>query len=203
MANIDEKGHWIDAAGDSVPPKHVRMIDKRRDRMVEKLIRNAKLTQERIRKLKIMAYKDIDTFLEYSFAQHGEAPNKGGNYIFTGFSGDKRVQIKIATHIAFDEGLRVAKQKIDACIERWSEGANDNLCVVIFAAFKVDKKGNLDTKRILGLRRLKITDADWSEAMDIISNALHITGTKSYLMFAERKGVEQAWETIRIDLAGV
>ncbi len=204
MAKKDDKGRWIDAAGNPVPAKYIGKVEKKRDAMVEKLFRQALLTQERLRKLKELANSDIATYLDWLASQHGEESlNPGGNYELDSFSGDKRVKIKVNKMIEFDERLQLAKQKIDRCLLKWSEGGNANLQVVVCDAFKVDQKGNVDTRRILGLRRLKIKDDEWKAAMDLITEAVTITGSRTYLMFQVRKSPTAEWETVRLDLAGV
>ena len=52
-------------------------------------------------------------------------------------------------------------------------------------AFKVDQKGDVDSKQILGLRTLKIEDALWLEAMELISDSMKVQGTKVYFYFQE------------------
>ncbi len=204
MADKTKDGKWIDAVGNPVPVKYIDPVDKRRDKLVEKEIRQAFLLQERMAKFKSAVLADIGKYLDWLAIQHGEkALSPGGNYILTGFSGNKRLQIKVNKVIEFDERLQLAKKKIDACLERWSEGASDNFKVVVFDAFKVDRKGNVDTKRILGLRKLKIQDKKWNEAMDLITDAITITGNRSYLMFQTKPHKDAEWETVRLDLAGV
>ena len=204
MSVKNEKGFWIDAAGNPIPVKFIDPVEKKRDRLVEKQIRQAILMQDRLAKFKEKVLADIKTYLVWLADRHGEESlSPGGNYMLSGFSGNKRVQIKVNKVIEFDERLQLAKKKIDACLERWSQGANDNFKVVVFDAFKVDRKGNVDTKRILGLRKLKIKDAKWVAAMDLISEAVTITGTRSYLMFQVKADKDAEWETLRLDLAGV
>ncbi len=204
MAEKDTKGRWIDPAGSHVPPKYIDPVDKKRDQLVEKEIRQAMLMQERLAKFKAAVMKDITKYLDWLSARCGEESlSPGGNYQLTNFSGTSRLQIKINKVIEFDERLQLAKQKIDDCLERWSEGANDNLKAVVFDAFKVDRKGNVDTKRILGLRKLLIKDKTWKAAMELITEAVTVTGTRSYLIFQVKKSRESEWETIRLDLAGV
>ena len=204
MANKDESGSWIDATGQPVPPKYIDPVDKKRDQLVEKEIRQALLLQERMAKFKKTVLADIGNHLDWLAQLHGEkALSPGGNYQLTGFSGNKRLQIKVNKVIEFDERLHLAKKKIDSCLERWSQGANDNFKVVVFDAFKVDRKGNVDTKRILGLRKLKIKDAEWVAAMELITEAVTITGNRSYLTFQVRPHKDAEWETLRLDLAGV
>ncbi|MBL4901075.1 DUF3164 family protein [Desulfocapsa sp. AH-315-G09] len=200
----DDKGRWIDATGNPVPPKYIDPVEKKRDQMVEKQLRQAFLLQERMAKFKKAVLADIGKYLDWLAHRHGEdALSPGGNYMLTGFSGNKRIQIKVNKVIEFDERLQLAKKKIDACLERWSQGANDNFKVVVFDAFKVDRKGNVDTKRILGLRKLKIKDNEWVAAMDLITEAITITGNRSYLMFQIKADKDAEWESLRLDLAGV
>ena len=204
MATKDDHGYWIDGSGAHIPPKYIDPVDKKRDVLVEKQIRQALLLQERLRKLKENVLADIGNYLDWLADLHGEESlSPGGNYMLTGFSGNKRLQIKINKVLEFDERLQLAKKKIDECLERWSQDANDNLKVVVFDAFKVDRKGNVDTKRILGLRKLKIKDAAWNKAMDLITDAVTVTGQRSYLMFQLKADQDAEWETLRLDLAGV
>lgn len=204
MARRDEKGNWIDQSGAHVPPKYVDQVDKKRDKMVEKLFRNAQKQHEQLQKFKAATLEEIGQYLDWLAEKYGEKKlNPGGNYSLDTFSGDKRVYIKVNKSITFDERLQVAKQKIDSCLQRWSKGAHENLKVVVTEAFQVDKKGNVDTRRILGLRRWKIKDAEWKSAMDLITEALTVTGSKRYLMFQTRENPKSEWQTVRLDLAGV
>lgn len=204
MADKTENGLWIDASGNAVPAKYIDPVDKKRDQLVEKEIRQALLMQKRLAKFKQSMLADITNYLQWLAERNGEESlSPGGNYQLTNFSGNRRVQIKVNKVIEFDERLQLAKQKIDDCLERWSQGANDNLKAVVFDAFKVDRKGNVDTKRILGLRKLKIRDKAWTAAMDLITEAVTVTGTRSYLIFTTKANKEAEWEALRLDLAGV
>jgi hypothetical protein len=53
-------------------------------------------------------------------------------------------------------------------------------------AFRLDQSGNMDVKRILGLRRLNISDGRWVKAMDIISDSLKVHSSKQYFRVHER-----------------
>ena len=200
----DNKGRWRDAAGNHVPMKYIDPVDKRRDAMVEKLFRQALQAQERLAKFKALVEKDVAKYLDWLAAEKGEdVLSPGGNYELRTFAGDKQLCVDVNKVIAFDERLQLAKQKINRCLELWSDGANDKLKAVVFDAFKVDRKGQLDSKRILGLRALKIVDKDWQAAMELITEAITITGTRRYLRFQVKDGQDAEWRTIRLDLAGV
>lgn len=201
MAKTDKKGNWIDGAGNSVPKRYVDPVDKRRDVMVEKIFKEAIAVAGRIKKLRKMVTSEVEKYLDQGAEENKVERNKGGNYRLTGFSGDKRLQIKVVKFIDFDERLQFAKQKIDNCLERWSQGANGNLRAVVFDAFKVDTKGRVDTKRILGLRKLNIKDAEWQQAMELISKAVTVVSAKAYVIFETREQLDKDWETLRIDIA--
>ncbi|MFT5615974.1 MAG: hypothetical protein ACI8Q6_003267 [Granulosicoccus sp.] len=100
----------------------------------------------------------------------------------------------------FGAELQAAKELIDNCVERWSEGVNDNLRVMVNQAFQVGKKGHIDTGRVLVLRRLDIDDPEWISAMDAISDAVRVTGSRTNIRFYETdpKGERRA---IRLDMA--
>lgn len=204
MAKKDDKGRWIDAAGNHVPVKYIDPVRKKRDAMVEKLFRQALQAQERLRKFKELADRDLAAYLDWLLKTKGEkALSEKGNYELKTFAGDKQICIDINEPIEFDERLQLAKQKIDRCLERWSEGADDKLKTIIFKAFKVNKKGKVDSRSILGLGTLKFDDKEWEEAMDLIRESITITCTRRYIRFQIRETPDSGWKTIRLDLAGV
>lgn len=204
MADKTEKGLWIDPTGQFIPPKYIEGIVKTRDAMVERLHRLALAEQQRLAKFKSTVESELEKYLASLAADSGEdALNEGGNYILKNFTANRMLQVKIGRTIEFDERLNVAKQKIDRCLEKWSEGGNANLKVIVFDAFKVDQKGKVDTKRILGLRRHQIKDRDWQDAMELIGKAVTVIALKSYFMFQVRPNPDEEWQTIRLDLAGV
>jgi len=200
MAKKNDSGHWLNGTGEAVPQKYVPMIDRKRDGMVERLMKQAEALSEKLSAFRETIDTEVGKFLGEAAKQHNLVLNEGGNYWFTGFSGDIRLEIKVGKLIDFDERLKFAKQKIDDCIERWSEGANDKLKLVVFDAFKTDAKGRLDTKRILGLRKLEIKDAVWEEAMELIGKAITITGTKTYVNF-HRRDEHGEWKGVCLDMA--
>lgn len=202
MANRDGKGNWVTADGNTVPPKFVSKSDKARDLMIEKIIARAQVLHQQIAAFDGFVDQEINKFMDGAAKDAGITRNPGGNQVFTGFSGDKKVEIKVCRFIDFDERLQFAKQKIDNCLGRWSEGGNNNLKAVVGRAFKTNIKGYVDTKLILGLRDLKLEDKEWQEAMELIGKAITITGSKAYKIFS-RKDDKGNWRGIPIDISRV
>ncbi|WP_146208560.1 DUF3164 family protein, partial [Haemophilus influenzae] len=69
-------------------------------------------------------------------------------------------------------------------------------------AFNVDKEGNLNTSRILGLRRVDIQDERWQNAMQAISESVQVVSSKAYVRLYERVGESDQYVPIALDVAG-
>lgn len=188
MADIIKKGrhtYWRDAEGMLVPEKYIPLNEKKRDQMVEIVIKKVKLLQKTIKDAKKEIAKIVREYLNQIANEYDE--NWQGNTKLYNFTRDKEVEVKISKKIAFDEKLQIAKQKIDKCIMKWSQASDKRIVAIVNNAFKVDKTGNVDVKMILSLRKLKINDTDWKQAMDLISDAVIIQFTKRYFNFREKK----------------
>lgn len=180
-------GYMQNAKGHLIPSDKVKDIDKLRDETVNKILAAAKKLQATMREQKADLFADLNDFIELSAAEYDtKLGGKKGNIGLNSYDGKYKVQLAISENIVFDERLQIAKTLIDECIHEWSEGSNDNIKALINDAFNVDKAGKINTNRVLGLRRLDITDKKWLKAMDAISDAVQVTDTKEYMRFYER-----------------
>lgn len=194
-------GFKENAQGSLVPISKIKEIDLLRDSTVKELIGDAKAMHQVLAEFKQKALDAVDAFVELSAEQYGaKLGGKKGNLTLRSFDGKCRVLVAIADRIVFDERLQVAKALIDECIHEWSEGGNDNIRVLINDAFQVDSQGKINTGRVLGLRRLDISDRKWLEAMKAISDSVTVDSTKEYLRFyvQDENGAEYQ---IGLDLA--
>ena len=193
-------GYMQDSQRRLVPSDQVRDVDRERDSLVREIAAKAKELSAALSTFKRAAMGDIKAFAELSAERYDvQIGGMKGNVTLTSYDGSVKVMIATAEYIEFDEGLQAAKALIDNCLRRWSENANGNLKVIINDAFKVDKKGRLDTKNILGLRRLEIQDGEWQRAMDAISDAIQVIGSKEYIRVYEREDDE--YSQVHLDIA--
>ncbi|MCK9139459.1 DUF3164 family protein, partial [Haemophilus influenzae] len=81
-------------------------------------------------------------------------------------------------------------------------GSRPELKALIERAFNVDKEGNLNTSRILGLRRVDIQDERWQNAMQAISESVQVVSSKAYVRLYERVGESDQYVPIALDVAG-
>lgn len=184
---IDGVEYMADSRGNLVMVEKIKDVDLLRDEVVDEVYAASKEVNNLIGRLKKFMNESIDTFLQISAEQYEVSHGgKKGNVTLTSFDGSKKVQVAISDVISFDERLQTAKELIDRCLTRWSNGANSNLKAVVNNAFRVDKQGKVDSKRILELRRLNITDADWEKAMEAINDSIQIMTSKRYIRVYDR-----------------
>jgi hypothetical protein len=197
-------GFREDAKGSLVPVSKIKDVDLLRDELVMEIVGKARALREALVQFKNETFGDISAFVDLSAEKYGLTIGGGkGNLTLTSFDGRYKVQRQNSEYIVFDERLQVAKELIDLCIHAWSTGSSDNLRVLVNDAFSVDKAGKINTGRILGLRRLNISDDAWQRAMQAISDAVQVAGSKLYVRVYERVGDSDRYEPIGLDIAGV
>lgn len=202
------EGFMADSAGRLVPIETIRPIDIERDKLVLEIVAKAKELNAAIAQFKGAVFGDIEAFIELSAEQYGVqlrgATAKGkGNVSLASFDGRYKVQRAVSESITFDERLVAAKALIDECITDWSAGSRPEIHALINNAFQVDKAGKINTGRVLGLRRLEITDERWQNAMRAIGEAVQVVGSKSYVRVYERIGSSEQFRAIALDVASV
>jgi len=170
--------------GSLVPLSKIKAQHLLEDEMVRRLAQGAMSLNEALSAFKQAALEQAGAFMDLLAQEYDtRRGGKEGNVTFRTFDGRLEMQVSVAKSLSFGPELQQAKHLIDGCIERWSEGASDNIRVLVNDAFQVNKQGRIDTQRVLGLRRLSIDDADWRRAMDAIADALRVHSTKTYLRF--------------------
>lgn len=202
-AHAVPEGFMMNAQGAMMPVDKVKPAHKLEDETTRRLIAGAKELNAAMAKFKALAMDDAQTFRAMVAEQYGaKRGGAKGNMTMRSYDGSMMVQVAVAETIEFGAELQAAKELIDECIADWSQGSDDNIKVLVNDAFRVNKERNIDTGRVLALRRLEIQDEKWGRAMDAISDAVRVTGTRSYIRFYEtdEKGKSQA---IPLDLASV
>ena len=156
----------------------------------------------RISAFKQGASDDMQAFLDMSAEQYDR--NIGGtkgNVELMSFDGKFKVIRAVTDRIEFDERLQTAKALIDECLREWTKDSGAELRAIIDDAFSVDKKGRINSKRILSLRKLKIEHPTWLKAMEAIGDAVTVTGSCTYFRFYERDERGQ-YQQVQLDFSG-
>ncbi|EGV38435.1 DUF3164 family protein [Neisseria weaveri] len=201
--NIDKSQYREDAKGNLVPVANIREIDLLRDELVMELAGKAAEVQQHISDFKREAMDDIAAFVQLSADRYDvKVGGKKGNISLHSFDGSYRVQLAMQDTLVFDEGLIAAKALIDECINEWTEGSRTELKTLINAAFQVDSQGNISTTRVLGLRRLQISDDKWKRAMDALSDSLKVHISKPFVRVYRRDDAGD-YQLVNLDIAKV
>ncbi len=173
-----------DAQGREIPIKvlHTEVLEK--DAAIKKAMGIATKLQEQIIADKQKLIGIVEKYLNDAARRNGLEWK--GNAMLISFDEKYRIEMRFREKIQFGIELQLAKQKIDECIKVWSADSNDNLKAIVNDAFQLDKHGQLARYRIFALRRYKIKDPIWKEAMELIDKAILVTSTKQYISFAVR-----------------
>lgn len=194
-------GYKMDAQGRLIPVKMIKEIDLSRDDLVEEIVGKARAISGELDSFKSKALGDIEAFVELSAEKYGaKLGGRKGNVTLTSFDGRFRIIRAVSDLLEFDERLQAAKALVDECIKEWTKDSRAEVQALIDSAFQVDRTGRVNAKRIMGLRRLKIDDPKWLQAMEALADSLQITGSRTYLRIYERIGASDQYRQIGLDV---
>lgn len=181
------KGFMANAKGDLVPISKIPDSVLAEDKMVAHVAELAEVVSNDLGEFLVEAEKQIEAYVTLLADKYGlsRGGNKGNAHFVT-HDGRYKIQRQVSDRIVFGPELQIAKELVDQCIARWSEGSNDNIRALVVNAFDVDKEGKVNIDRILGLRRLEIKDDDWRRAMQAINDSMRTASTKTYIRVYRR-----------------
>lgn len=205
MAIVDGD-FWLDKQGNKVHKSLITPDKQLKDELVEKFIQKALEMQELLKQFKTEAFEEVDSYFDMLLQNYGmdvKKRSKKGNFTLENFAGTAQIKVAVNDTISFDEKLSIAKTKIDECLHELTKNASPEIKTLITKAFEVDKKGNVNAKKILALKSYDISHPLWVEAMAIIDESIEIVSSKSYIRFYKRDEATQEYKQITLDFAGV
>jgi hypothetical protein len=198
------EGFREDSQGRLIAIENIKEIDQLRDGLVQEIVEKARVVHATLAHFKAEAFGDIAAFISLSAEKYRvQLGGQKGNVTLLSFDGRYKIQRAVAESITFDERLKAAKELIDECLREWTDGARSEIRTLITDAFRVDQEGNIRTGNVLALRRLEITDERWMRAMQAISDAVQIVGSKSYVRVYERDDASGQYKQLSLDVSGV
>ena len=197
-------GFVMNAVGHLVPEHQVREHDKLRDGVARDLSTIALDINKALAAFKAKALADIDDLIAISSARYGVTiGGKKGNASITTYDGQFKIERAMAERITFTEEILAAKELIDQCIRKWSEGANSHLRVLVDRAFRANRAGQIKTGDVLSLLRVEIDDPDWKRAMEALKDSIQVNGTAVYIRVYQRIGQTDQYQPINLNIAAV
>lgn len=198
--------YLTNSQGHLVPKTTISSIDLLRDDTVNRIVDLAKEVQAVMKDFKHETFSDITAFVDTVAEQYDtKLGGRKGNLSLASYNGKYKVVVAISDSLNFDERLHVAKQLIDECLHKWSEGSNDKVKALIEFAFQTDKQGNINVARIFSLMRMRFKDKDeqWDLAMKALKDSVQVTASCQYLRIYERVGNTDKYKQISLDIAGL
>lgn len=202
----DEKGFWLNAKGEAVHPDMIRVDEQLKTELVERIIDAAQHLKVLISIFKTESNEQVDAYFSLLLQNYGvDAKGKSvkGNLNLENFSSTSKVEIRAMDTLKPDEKIHIAKMKVDEFLKDETVDSPPLVRTLVMKAFDVDKKGNIDVKKLLALLRYDITEPRWVEAMAILTDSLQVASTKSYIRFYTRENSESDWKLIPLDIAAV
>ncbi|OKP69630.1 sulfate transporter [Ensifer adhaerens] len=191
-----------DARGGWTPLQMVKPEHKLEDEVVRKTIAFAIDLNQQIARFFNHTMLDLDG-LDALLTQEYEVTKGGkkGNRTYLSYDGLMKVQVQVADLLTFGPELQAAKFLIDECLNEWSADSRPEIQTIVTRAFNTDQEGKINRSEVFALLRLEIEDARWQRAMQAISDAVRVIGSKEYLRFYRRKTQQADWQAITINLA--
>lgn len=202
--NAVPEGYMRNATGHLVPIAQVREQDLLRDQTARELAEAAIALNRALAGFKKKALGDIADLVRIAGERYDvQLGGKKGNVSVTSYDGEFKIVRSVASLIAFTEELEAAKALINACIDRWSQGADPHIRMLVDRAFRTDTQGQVKTSAVLELLRVEIDDEDWRRAMEALRDSIQTTGTATYVRVYQRVGDSDQYRAIPLDLAAV
>lgn len=204
-ADVVPKGFWRNAKGGFDPVSRIKDVDKLRDALVKSLCATAEEQSGVLTKLRQQAMAEVSEFIRLSAELHGAKfrgeAGKGGVTLFS-YDGKYKVQRSCGESIGFTEGAQVAKQLMDECLQTWGKGSSHNYRAIVNSAFETDASGGLSVSRLMALRKPKIDDPKWQQALQILDESMVAVSSKMYIRFFKRNEHGE-YQPIPLDLTRV
>lgn len=201
MAQKDKQGNWLDDKGRPIPEEYIQPQDKKRDRMVESIIKRVSKLSAKLASEKTEIVAAIEKYLKELAKDNKVRENWKGNILIYNFSQNLCIERRINETISFDERLQMVKTTIDKWLNDRLKNIDELIAKVISQAFSVDKQGRINTAMLLKLRKLDIQDHEWKKAMELLDESIFVKSSKMALRFRTKNTdvPDGAWSEIGLN----
>ncbi|BCS54530.1 DUF3164 family protein [Geobacter sp. SVR] len=155
---------------------------------------------DRLQRFKLHNFEDTTTFVDMLYEKY--KVKRGGEekgLTLTTFDRKYKLVISIQKLISFGPEIEVAKTKMLEAIEQ--AGGNSEFKTLVTAAFTM-VDGKLRVAEILRLRTIKIENALWNEAMQIVNDAIEVISKKRQIRLYQRNEAGK-YDNIPLDIAAL
>lgn len=191
---------WHDHRGNAVPREYVPAFERANEAKIGALYTEASKLANQLKSFKDRAFTLADDiYAEMLKNAKIEATNRKGNYSLLSFDKTVKIEVNVADRIDFDNNITLAQEKLNEFIRSKTEGADQDLSVLVNQAFTTTK-GRLDKARIFGLMQLNIKGEMWADAMELIRKSITTNSSVRYMEFSA-KDDEGRYIPVRLNFA--
>lgn len=203
IITIDGVQHMRTSRGDLRARSLFKPADLLKDEQVRKIMGFAVALSEQIARFKAHTFADVGAVMGLLAQDYGvELGGPKGNVTLSTVDGLMRVSVKVHDHFDFGPELQIAKALLDKCLTAWSEGAHPALQTLVQRAFSVDKVGQINRRDLFMLLEIDLPeDPDFCAAQKAIRDAVHVVGSRSYILIERREHIEARFDRVTLDLA--
>ena len=196
-------GYQLDAKGRLCPAKLVRPADELQDDTARRILAFGVDLADQIARFRRHSYADVGAMLELLGDEYGlpRKPGRKGNFSIQSYDGRLKVVIQVQDRIVFGPELQVARRIVDECVREWADGQRAEVVALLQGAFEPDREGNISREAVFRLQRIEIDDPRWQQVRQAISDAVRVTGSRTYLRLYLRGDADGPWKTVPIDIA--
>jgi hypothetical protein len=181
-----EKKVWKTAKGEIVPAEVVSAHDKKKEKVVLKIAKQALTVSKLLVELKAITESDVNKLYNEHLRIKGIEPGeRKENYTLYSFDREWKIEISRADTVTFDDNINVVKQLLDEYIEDVTNQASSDIQVLVQSAFKT-RKGQLDKARLFSLFQYEIEHPLWKRAMEELKQSIDVQSSKKYIKIMRR-----------------
>lgn len=187
--------------GYKVPASAVPTLDKKKDTLVNRLVKKSKSMHEKLTDLKEEITTKCDDMFEQMLAENNVKQDHKGGFTLTSYDKTLKIEVSISKRLEFDDRIEMAQMKINEYLEEVTQDSSEDIRKIINAAFK-RTKGTLDSKRVFQLKSLQINHKLWKDAMSLIDKSISVNSTKRYFNIME-KDQNGEYKTIQLNFSSI
>lgn len=198
---------WYEESGLAVPKSRVTKAEKDKEAAAKKIVDKANSANKLLTEIKEMIIAATDVILEQARKENKVKLEGKGNYTWFSFDRSIKIETQVNETLRFDDILIAsAKERLLELIRGSLQGL-DFIITIVEEAFQTSK-GQLDPKKILGLRRhsSRIPEGDfkqeWEEVMKLIDDSITRTFTKKYQRVFVKDGAGE-YKAIELNFSSI
>lgn len=206
---------YVDPEGNSIPAKHVRPYDRKRDAIANRIFNLWGAEEQRLTALKATTNRLLDELREAAAKEAGVKLGGAKGYLqFRSFDGRIIIRFENRSKTEFDERISIVQQLIREAIDEMQESAESDdwkanhsileLGKIAEAAFKPrGKDGRLDRQRVRDIAAVQVDHPKWRKAAELIRECDKVIGHQEYVRVAKRLAPDREPNPIILDIAKV